>query len=127
MTATSDSTSPWPRAEPSPATTFASVLTAAVGTAATRLEHEVRGWAERGGATRRAGAEGVTASLHGRNPFWAAVKGAWKGGTSVVRAAIVAAVVAAVLLLVLSPALLLVFLLSLLVIAAVHRLRAATA
>ena len=80
---------------------------------------------EGGGATRKAGAEGVKASLHGKNPVWAAVKGAWEAGTPVVRAAIVAAVVSAVLLLLLSPVLLLVFLLSLLVIAAVHQARGA--
>ena len=81
--------------------------------------------AEGGGAKQTAGAAGAKASMHGKNPFWAAVKGAWRGGTPVVRAAIVAAIVATILLLVLSPVLLLVFLLSLLVIAAVHRARAA--
>ena len=78
-----------------------------------------------GGAKRKAGAEGVKAGLHGENPVWAAIKGAWQAGTPVVRAAIIAGMVSAGLLLLLSPAVLLVFLLSLLIIAAVHRARAA--
>jgi hypothetical protein len=81
------------------------------------------GLAEGGGAKEHAGADAVKASLHGKNPVWAAIKGAWRAGTPVVRAAIVTAIAAAVLLLVLSPVLLLVFLLSLLIIAAVHRAR----
>jgi hypothetical protein len=81
--------------------------------------------AEDGGAMGSAGAEGVKAVLHGKNPVWAAIKGAWQRGTPVVRAAIVTAVASAVLLMLLSPVLLLVFLLSLLIIAAVHRARAA--
>jgi len=81
--------------------------------------------AEGGGAKQQAGARGVRAGLQGKNPVWAAIKGAWSGGTSTVRAAIVAAVVAMVLLLLLSPVLLLVFLLSLLVIAAVSKVRSA--
>jgi hypothetical protein len=129
------------------------VLNAAVGTAAAKLEQKIDVWAERlngvaaggdvsgglaaladkgldelaegGGATQSAGAEGVKARLHGRNPVWAAIKGAWQAGTPVVRAAIIAAVASAILLLLLSPVLLLVFLLSLLIIAAVHRARAA--
>ena len=71
-----------------------------------------------------AGAEGIKASLHGKNPVWAAIKGAWQAGTPVVRAAIIAAAASAILLLLLSPVLLLVFLVSLLIIAAVHRARA---
>jgi hypothetical protein len=137
----------------SPASAFNSVINAAVGSAAAQLEQRVVGWtdklngiasggdsseglarladeglddlAEGGGARQTAGAAGVKAGMHGKNPFWAAVKGAWRGGTPVVRAAIVAAIVATILLLLLSPVLLLVFLLSLLVIAAVHRARAA--
>jgi len=67
----------------------------------------------------------LTASLRGDNPFWAAVKGFWTGGSAPVKAAIITAVVGAVLmLLVLSPVLLLVFLLSLLIIAAVTKARA---
>lgn len=136
----------------SAASVFTGVLNAAVGSAANKMEQRVAGWtdklngiasggssgglteladaglddlAEGGGAQQSAGAAGVKASMHGKNPFWAAVKGAWQGGTPVVRAAIVSAIVATILLLVLSPVLLLVFLLSLLVIAAVQKARAA--
>lgn len=150
MTSTAPSTT---RGDHTPSGAFASVLNAAVGSAASKLEDKVAGWtdklsdvaaggassggltemadealdglAEGGGAKEKAGAEGVKAGLHGKNPVRAAIKGAWQAGTPVVRAAIVAAVVAAILLLVLSPVLLLAFLLSLLVIAAVHRARAA--
>jgi hypothetical protein len=137
-----------------PAGVFTSVLNAAVGSAAAILEHKVVVWtdklngvaaggvssggltalagegldelAEDGGAKQRAGAEGVKAGLHGKNPAWAAIKGAWQAGTPVVRAAIIAGAASATLLLLLSPIVLLVFLLSLLIIAAVHRARAAT-
>ena len=81
--------------------------------------------AEGGGAKQQAGAEGMKAGLQGKNPVWAAIKGAWSGGSAKVRAAIVAAVVALVLLLVLSPVLLLVFLLGLLILAAVAKARSA--
>jgi hypothetical protein len=81
--------------------------------------------AESGDARQQAGARGVRAGLQGKNPVWAAIKGAWSGGSSQVRAAIVAAVVAMVLLLLLSPVLLLVFLLGLLIIEAVARARSA--
>jgi hypothetical protein len=136
-----------------PAEAFTSVLNAAVGGAAAKLERTTAAWtdklngiggsddssdvltgladdgldgvAEAGGVTESAGAEGVKARLHGRNPVWAAIKGAWRAGTPVVKAAIVAAVVATILLLLLSPVLLVVFLLSLLIIAAVYRARAA--
>jgi hypothetical protein len=78
-----------------------------------------------GGARQQAGIKGVQAGLQGKNPVWAAIKGAWTGGSEMVKAAIVAAVVATVLLLLLSPVLLLVFLLSLLVVAAVEKVRSA--
>ena len=154
MSATATSTGRGVRADPSAAGVFASVLNAAVGSAAAKLEQKVVVWtdklnavagggdssgglvaladegldelAEGGGAKEKAGAEGIKASLHGKNPVWAAIKGAWQAGTPVVRAAVIAAVVSAILLLLLSPVLLIVFLLSLLIIAAVHRARAAT-
>ncbi|MGZ4248771.1 MAG: hypothetical protein ACXVUE_10760 [Solirubrobacteraceae bacterium] len=153
MNATATSTTRGVRADHSPAGAFASVLNAAVGSAAAKLEQKVVVWADRlngvaaggdssgglaaladegldelaegGGAKQKAGAEGVKAGLHGKNPVWAAIKGAWQAGTPIVRAAIIAAVASAFLLLLLSPVLLLVFLLSLLIIAAVHRARAA--
>jgi hypothetical protein len=140
-------------ADVSAAGAFASVLNATVGTAAAKLEQKVAGWTDKldsfaagggssgltavadegldgltegGGAKERAGAEGVKAGLHGKNPVWAAIKGAWQAGTPVVKAAIIAALTSAILLLLLSPVLLLVFLVSLLIIAAVHRARAAS-
>jgi hypothetical protein len=152
MNATATSTAPGIRSD-NPAGAFTSVLNAAVGSAATKMEQRVVSWTDKlngiatgggassgvteladaglddlgegGGAKQTAGAAGVKASMHGKSPFWAAVKGAWRGGTPVVRAAIVAALVATILLLLVSPVLLLVFLLSLLVIAAVQRARAA--
>jgi hypothetical protein len=154
MSATAASTTGRARGEQSPAGAFTSILNAAVGSAAAKLEQQVGGWADKlnglasgadssgglpglvdegldvlgegGGAKQKAGAEGVKAVLHGENPVWAAVKGAWQGSTPAVKAAIVAAVASVILALLLSPVLLLVFLLSLLIIAAVHRARAAT-
>jgi hypothetical protein len=136
-----------------PAGAFTAVLNAAVSSAAASLEHTVESWTEKlngvvggsesgdglvsladegidelakdGGAKEKAGAEGLKAKLEGKNPLRAAIAGAWSAGTPVVRAAIVAGVVAVILLLLLSPVLLTVFLLSLLVIAAVQRVRAA--
>jgi hypothetical protein len=78
-----------------------------------------------GGAKQKASVEGIKAGLHGKNPMWAAIKGAWQTGTPVVRAAIIAGFAAAILLLPLSPVPLLVFLLALLVLAAVQRVRTA--
>ncbi len=78
-----------------------------------------------GGAKQQAAVSGVQAGLQGKNPVWAAVKGAWSGGGGKVKAAIVAAVVALVLLAVLSPVLLLVLLLGLLIAVAVAKVRSA--
>lgn len=75
---------------------------------------------EGGSATCQTGLKGGHANIQG-HPIWAAVKGAWAGGGAVVRAAIEASVLATILLLVLSPVLLIVFLLSLPIIAALHR------
>lgn len=81
--------------------------------------------AEGGGAQQQAGVRGVQAGLEGKNPVWAAIKGAWTGGGALVKAAVVTAGVTLVLALLLSPVLLLVFLLSALVIAAVLKARSA--
>lgn len=151
MSATATSTTPRISAD-NPGAAFASVLNAAVGTAAAKLERRVAGWtdqlndiasgsssgelgqladegldnlADGGDAKQGAAAKGAKASLHGKSPFWAAIKGAWEGGKPVVKAAIVTAFVATALLFVLSPVLLLAFLLSWLVIAAVQTARAA--
>jgi hypothetical protein len=110
------------QATPNPGAAFAQVITSAVEFAAAKLSQKADG---RGGAQQHAGVKGVQAGLQGKNPVWAAIKGAWSGGAAKVKAAIVAAVVALVLLLVLSPVLLLAFLLGLLVIAAVAKARAA--
>ncbi len=116
----------------SPGAAFTHVMTSAVEFAAAKVSQKANGWtsgldaaAQGGGAKQRAGAKGVRAGLEGKNPVWAAIKGAWSGGSSMVRAAIVAAVAALVLLLVLSPVLLLVFLLGLLLIAAATKARSA--
>jgi hypothetical protein len=82
--------------------------------------------AEGGGAKQQAGVRGVQAGLEGKNPVWAAIKGAWTGGSTLVKASVVAAAVALLLLLVVSPVLLLAFLLSALVIAAVAKARSAS-
>ena len=42
-----------------------------------------------GGAVEQAGYEGLKAELQGRNPVWAAVKGAWAGASGKVRLAAV--------------------------------------
>ena len=128
-------------------TAFSGVLTAAIGVVATkvddwstRLEGLAAGTggasgtvddladdlAEGGGARQQAGVRGVQAGLEGKNPVWAAIKGAWTGGGTAVRAAVVAAAVALLLLALLSPVVVLVFLLSALVLAAVARARSVT-
>lgn len=119
-------------ASASPADAFARVVSTAVeyGVAkasrtADALTRKLTTGADEAGATQRAGLRGAQAALRGENPVWAAIKGAWSGSTSTVKAAIVAALVALLLLAVLSPVLLLVFLLSLLVVAAVAQVRRA--
>ena len=81
--------------------------------------------AEGGTAQRQAVVRGVQAGLLGKNPVWAAIKGAWKGGGTAVKVAVVAAAVSLVLLLLLSPVLLLALLVSVLIVAAVHKARPA--
>jgi hypothetical protein len=153
MSTTATSTNRSHQASQSPSEAFSSVLNAAVASAAAKLERTTGQWADKlndvaggalssdglteladeglddvvetGGVAESAGAEGVKAALHGKNPVWAAIKGAWTAGTPVVKAAIVASVVSIIVLLLVSPVLLLVFLLSLLIIAAVYRARAA--
>lgn len=118
------------RPSASPGEAFTRVVTTTVEYGVARLSRAADGWTRKltdggDGATRRAGIYGAEAALEGRNPVWAAVKGAWTGSTATVKAAIVAALVALLLLAVLSPVLLLVFLLSLLVVAAVAQVRRA--
>ena len=102
-----------------------------MGGAAASLEQKAAGLTGKldgvagGGAKEKAGAAGVKAVVRGKNPVWAVIRGAWQAGTPAVKAAIIASLVSVILLLVLSPVLLVVFLLGLLVVAAVHRARAA--
>lgn len=116
----------------SPADAFTRVVSTAVEYAVARVSRAADALAQKltaepaeAGATQRAGVRGAQAALRGENPVWAAVKGAWSGSSSTVKAAIVAAMVALLLMLVLSPVLLLAFLLSLLVVAAVAQVRRA--
>lgn len=111
------------------------VLSTAVEAATSKLSRKADEWTDRlndvasppdgGNATEQATINAVSAGIQGKNPVWAALKGAWSGGSATVRAAMVAALVGLLLLVVLSPVLLLVFLLSLLVIAAVMKARSA--
>lgn len=119
-----------PQRSESPGAAFSQVLTTGLGYLSAKAFDTTEDWTDRlseiaegGGARQQAGSKGIQAGLKGRNPLWAAIKGAWSAGSAKVKAAIVAAVVALVLLLLLSPVLLLVFLLSLLVIAAVEKVR----
>jgi hypothetical protein len=139
----------------SPRGALASILNTVVAVAVAKLERKVADWTDKlndvatgdassggltqladegldelgqgGGAAQKAGAEVAKAELHGKNPIWAAVKGAWQAGTPVTKATIVAGAVSAVVLLLLSPVLLLLLLLSLLIISVVYRARASTA
>jgi hypothetical protein len=152
MSSGSASTTEDGRALESPAGVFSSVLSAAVGFAAGKLERKVVAWTDKlqgvveggdasaglasladagldelaaAGAADKAGAEGIKAGLHGKNPIWAAIKASWQSGPPAVRAAIITAAASAILLLLVSPVLFLVFLVSLLIFAAVHRAQAA--
>jgi hypothetical protein len=134
MTASAGAASTSRPSQPSatPAAAFTRVFGTAVDYAVAEASRVTESWthkltqqAEGAGAAQRAGARGAQASLRGKNPVWAAVKGAWSGSTATVKAAIVAALVALLLMLVLSPVLLLAFLVSLLVVAAVTQARRA--
>jgi hypothetical protein len=74
------------------------------------------------GAAQRAGVEAAKASVIGKNPVWAALKGAWLGASAPVR---VAVVLSLVLLLVGAPVLLLLLLLGLLVTGIIAAVRTA--
>lgn len=106
-------------ASTSPGAAFSNLVSTALDYTAVKVSHLASG----GGAKQRATARGVQAGLQGRNPVWAAVKGAWSGGTATVKAAVVTALVALLLLALLSPVLLLVFLLSALIVVAVAKAR----
>jgi hypothetical protein len=118
-------------AERSPGAALGDVMTAALGV----MSSKVDGWTDRlnavaagpegaaetvsdlsddlaegGGAAQQAGIRGVEAGLVGKSPVWAAIKGAWTGGSTLTKVAVVAAGVVLVLVLVLSPVLLVVVL-----------------
>src|SRR5262245_22181743 len=74
------------------------------------------------GATDRAGYEALKAHLLGKNPVWAALKGAWWGASPPLR---LVAVLTVLLVLLLAPVVLVLLLLGLLVAAIVAGIRAA--
>jgi hypothetical protein len=103
---------------------------AALQAAAVKLSHKTEGWireieeyAASEGATGRAGYEGLKAHLLGKNPVWAAMKGAWWGASVGLR---LVAVLVLMLVLLLAPVALLLLLLGLLLAAIVAGIRAAT-
>jgi hypothetical protein len=102
----------------------------AVDAAAARLSDKVDRWIDRleehaagEGAAGRAGYEGLKAHVLGRNPLWAAMKGAWWGASPGLR---VVAVLVLVLVLLLAPVVLVLLLLGLLVAAIIAAIRTAT-
>lgn len=146
MTATT--TSPNTRATTppsSPGAAFSDVMSAALGVVAAKVDdwtaklnavatggdasdavdNVADDLAEGGNAKHQAGVRGVQAGLVGKNPVWAAIKGAWTGGSTAVKVAIVAAGVALVLLLVLSPVLLVVVLVTVPIVIVVSKARSA--
>jgi len=78
-----------------------------------------------GGPMEQAGVRGVQASLQGKSPLWAAMKGAWAGASTGLKVAFVAAAVGLILLLLLSPVLLLILLVTVLIVVAVEKARSA--
>jgi hypothetical protein len=103
---------------------------AALQAAAAKLSHKVDEWirdieeyAASGGATGGAALEGLKAHLLGKNPVWAAMKGAWWGASVPLR---LAAVLVLLLVLLSAPGVLVLLLLGLLVAAIVAGVRAAT-
>ena len=98
-------------------------VAAGAGDAPKAVGNVADGLAEGGNAQRQAGVRGVEAGLLGKSPVWAAVKGAWTGGSTAVKVAVVAAGVALVLVLVLSPVLLIVVLVTVPIVIAVSKAR----
>ena len=103
---------------------------AALQSATTKLSHKADGWireidefAASEGATGRAAYEGLKARLLGKNPAWAAMKGAWWGASVRLR---VVAVLVVMLILLLAPVVLVLLLLGLVVAAIIAGIRAAT-
>jgi hypothetical protein len=100
-------------------------VAAGAGAASDAVGSVADGLAEGGSAKHQAGVRGVLAGLMGKNPVWAAIKGAWTGGSTAVKVAIVAAGVGLILLLVLSPVLLVVLLVTVPIAVAVTKARSA--
>ena len=103
---------------------------AALEAAADKLSHKVDEWIrklEEGatsvGATGTAVLAGLKAHLLGKNPVWAAMKGAWLGASAPLRLVVVLVLL---LVLLLAPVVVLLLLLGLLVAAIVAGIRAAT-
>lgn len=147
VTTATTSTHPRATAPPStPGAAFSDVISAAVGVVSAKVDDwsnrlngvaagagEASGavgnvadrLAEGGNAQRQAGVRGVEAGLVGKSPVWAAIKGAWTGGSTAVKVAVVTAGVALILVLVLSPVLLIVVLLTVPVVILVSKARSA--
>jgi hypothetical protein len=92
-----------------------------------KLSQKTAGWAGElddreatQGSGEQAGYEGVKAEIEGRNPIWAAVKGAWAGASPKIK---VAAVLLLVLMVVLAPIPMLLIALGLLIAAIVKAAR----
>jgi len=103
---------------------------AVVHAAAAKLSDKTDGWirqleeyAASQGVTERAGYEGLKAHLLGKNPVWAAMKGAWWGASVPLR---LVAVLVLILVLLLAPVVLVLLLLGLILAGIVAGIRAAT-
>ena len=90
---------------------------------ADRWNRGIEEYASSQGAAGKAGYEGLRAHLLGKNPVWAALRGAWQGASVRLRSV---AVLVLLLVLLLAPVALVVALLGLLVAAIVAAIRAAT-
>jgi hypothetical protein len=102
---------------------------AALRYAAAKASRKLEGWADdlndfvaNGSPTTRAIVEGLKAKLWGKNPVWAAIRGAWSAASPGLRLAVVLTLVVTLLL---APLVLLVLVLGLLVAALVAGIRAA--
>ncbi|WP_327002550.1 hypothetical protein OHA72_46740 [Dactylosporangium sp. NBC_01737] len=103
---------------------------AALRYAAAKASRKVEDWADdlndfvaSRGPTTQAVFEGLKAKLRGKNPVWAAIKGAWSGASPALKLAVVLILTLALLLV---PVVLLVLVLGLLIAALVAGIRAAT-
>jgi len=103
---------------------------AALRYATAKVSRKLEDWADElsdlvtsGGPIAQAVFQGLAAKLLGKNPVWAAIKGAWSGASPWLRVTVVLLLVLTALL---SPVVLLVLALGLLVAALVAGIRAAT-